>query len=182
MNEKAKSSKTTAKTNPSTGQYKTDLSKKIALLNQKLRKKESEIESLRDTLLRSTADLSNFRKRTERDLQQRIQQANAGLIKEIVPVVDDFERSLKNELNEEAGTLRFREGVQLIYQKLLGILQKFGLEPMISLGRPFDVELHDALLQVEKEGVQPGQVVEEHEKGYLLFGKVVRHAKVIVSK
>jgi molecular chaperone GrpE len=72
--------------------------------------------------------------------------------------------------------------VELIYQKLTAILRNRGLVPMESVGMAFDVERHDALLQVEKEGVPSGIVLEEHEKGYLLNRNVLRHAKVVVSK
>jgi len=154
---------------------------KEAHLVKKLQKAEKEIEMLNDRLLRIAAELDNFRKRTEREVSQIVQNANASLLKDILPVVDDLERSLKNMQNRgKAG--EFRKGVELIFQKLMSILQMHGLQAMESVGRPFDVEYHDALLQVVKEGTPPGMVVEEHEKGYLLNGRVLRHAKVLVSK
>jgi molecular chaperone GrpE len=75
-----------------------------------------------------------------------------------------------------------RKGIELISNKLMTVLSGYGLKPMESVGKPFDVDQHDALLQMDKEGVEPGTVIEEHECGYLLNEKVLRHAKVIVSK
>jgi molecular chaperone GrpE len=101
-------------------------------------------------------------------------------LKTILPVLDDLERSLKS--SSENDVSGFRNGVELIYQKLFSILKNQGLTPMETVGQRFDVEKHDALLQVEKKGTEPGMVVEEYERGYLLNGQVLRHAKVTVSK
>ena len=149
-------------------------------LRKNLKEAEDQIQSLNDRLLRTAAELDNYRKRTEREIAHIIQNANEGLIKDLLPIIDDFERSLKTE--KDSDDKGFREGVYLIYQKLSSILQGWGLEPMISVDQPFDVDRHDALLQLEKKGKPSGVVIEEHEKGYLLNGRVLRHAKVLVSK
>ena len=149
-------------------------------LREKLKEAEDQIQSLNDRLLRTAAELDNYRKRTEREIARIIQNANEGLIKDLLPVLDDFERSLKLDQNRD--DKGFREGLELIYQKLLSTLQSRGLEPMVSVDQPFDVDRHDALLQVEKKGKPSGVVLEEHEKGYLLNSRVLRHAKVLVSK
>jgi molecular chaperone GrpE len=150
-------------------------------LKKKLKECEKEIENLKDRLLRTAAELDNFRKRTERDVSQIIQNANQELIRSLLPIIDDFDRSLKFDHKKQKEE-DFRQGIELIYKNLYDILVKAGLEPMESVGQPFDFEKHDALLQVEKKDTEPGMVVEEHEKGYLLNGRVLRHAKVIVSK
>ena len=156
-------------------------SKKELSLSKKLKLAEKEIQTLKDQLLRSIAELDNYRKRTEREFSQIIQNANAELLKDVLSIVDDFDRSLKTT-QENGSVAEFRKGIELIYQKLMTIIKKYGLEPMESIGTPFDVDRHDALLLVEKEGIESGKVIEEHEKGYLLNGQVLRHAKVIVSK
>ncbi len=136
---------------------------------------------MKDRLLRTAAELDNFRKRTEREISRIVQNANERLIKDILPVIDDLERSLK--LSQKGKNEKeFRSGVELIYQKLMSVLRSYGLEPMESENKEFDVQQHEALLQMEKEGTPPDMVVEEHGKGYLLNGKVLRHAKVVVSK
>lgn len=149
-------------------------------LRKKLKEAEDRVHSLNDRILRTAAELDNYRKRTEREIAHIIQNANEGLIQDLLPILDDFERSLKMESsrNDEG----FREGVEMIYQKLFSTLRSRGLEAMVSVDQPFDVDRHDALLQVEKKGKPSGVVLEEHEKGYLLNGRVLRHAKVLVSK
>jgi len=148
-------------------------------LKKKLKQAHEEIERLKDQLLRSAAEHDNFKKRTEREIAQIIQNANEKLIFDLLPVVDDIERSLKSNHQKEEDLL---SGIQLIQQKLMAVLTRAGVEPMESVGQPFDVDQHDALLQVEKKGMEPDIVVEEHERGYLLNGRVIRHAKVLVSK
>ena len=160
---------------------KTTPSKKEVQLRKKLDAAEKEIHRLRDQLLRCAAELDNFRKRTEREIVQIINNANEGIIKDILPIIDDLERSLKSAPKGGKGK-EFYKGVDLIYQKLMTVLGKYGLEPMESIGKDFDVDQHDALLQVIKEGSPSSTIIDEHEKGFLLNGKVIRHAKVVVSK
>lgn len=149
-------------------------------LRSKLKSAEEEVKALQERLLRTAAELDNVRKRTEKEKIQLVLNANADLLKNVLPVLDDLERSLK--LSSENDVSGFRNGIELIYQKLFSILKNQGLTPMEAVGQRFDVEKHDALLQVEKEGTAPGMVVEEYERGYLLNGQVLRHAKVTVSK
>ena len=181
MSEKQVSNSTESKEKKERSKAKSEQKKREERLQKKLKNAEKEIEVLKDRLLRTAAELDNFRKRTERDISRIIENANEKLIKDILPVIDDLERSLKLS-NEKQNEKEFRRGVELIYQKLMAVLKSYGLEPIESENKEFDVEQHEALLQVEKEGTPPGIVVEEHEKGYLLNGKVLRHAKVVVSK
>ena len=134
----------------------------------------------KDLYLRLAAEADNVKKRLIRETAQSVLFANAELIKTILPVIDDLERSLK--YSNDTSPDEFRTGVELIHKKILSILSGAGLEALDAVGKPFDVDEHDALLQVEKEGVGPGVVLEEHEKGYRFHGKVIRHAKVVVSK
>ena len=107
--------------------------------------------------------------------------ANREVFLELLPVIDDFERSLNTE-NKKQTLKSLREGVELIYKKLIQTLEKFGLKPIESLDHPFDPELHDALMQAEVKDKDSNIVVEEVEKGYMLKENVLRHAKVIVNK
>ena len=93
-------------------------------------------------------------------------------------MLDDFERSLKHQSGDDDPVSK---GVQLIYTKLLRILEGHGVVPFESVGRPFDVEYHDALLQMPSADHLPQTVMEEVERGYKLNDRVLRHAKVIVS-
>jgi molecular chaperone GrpE len=181
MNEKLRSKSTQEQGHKKRARAKTPPKRGEEQLRKKLRAAQEEIESLKDRLLRTAAELDNYRKRTEREFAQVIQTANEAVIKDILFIIDDLERSLKSD--PKGGKAKeFHRGIELIYQKLLSILSGYGLEPMNSMGKDFNVDQHDALLQVEKEDTPAGIVVEEHEKGYLLNGKVIRHAKVVVSK
>ena len=93
-------------------------------------------------------------------------------------MVDDFERIFKNHGDRDDSDWK---GVVLVYEKLLTILRQQGLTPMEPMGKPFDPEYHDALITVPRDDVDAGMVVEVHENGYLMNGRVLRHAKVIVS-
>jgi molecular chaperone GrpE len=150
-------------------------------LRRKLREAKEENAVLKDRLLRTAAEMDNMRKRTQRELSRMVQEAGEGVLRDILPILDDLERSLKTAEDNENGQ-EFRKGVELIHQKMLAVITNHGLKPMESEGKPFDVNLHDALMQVKKKGVPPGIVIEEHIKGYLLNDKVLRHAKVVVSK
>ncbi len=157
------------------------LSEELEEKTRLLEEKEKELEELRDLYVRKLAEFDNYRKRTQREFVELVKNANADLILQLLPVVDDLERSLK--VAEEGTTLEaFVEGVRMIYQKFVDVLAKQGVQRIESVGQPFDPHKHEALMQVEKEGVEPGTVVDEHQPGYLLNDRVLRHAKVIVSK
>lgn len=159
---------------------KTRRQQKSDPLKNELSKAQEEIKNLKDQMLRSMADADNFRKRKEKEAAQQIQLAREQFLLNLLPVVDDFERSLK--MSEKADVKQLREGMELIAQKLAGVLSNAGVKPMESVGKPFDVDQHDAMMQMEVEGVPAGQVVDEHARGYYLNDKVLRHAKVIISK
>jgi molecular chaperone GrpE len=141
---------------------------------------ERTVAQLTDQLLRKAAEFENYKKRVESEYGDRIRMANEDLLLELLPVIDDFERSLKTigPAGESEGFLR---GVELIYQKLVKVLSAPGLKHYEVAGKPFDTYYHDALLLVPRADVPPHTVVEEVEKGYMLHGNVLRHAKVIVS-
>ena len=161
------------------GENRSFQNKKRESLREKLQKSQEENEGLRERLLRTAAELENVLKRTEREKVSIIQSANAGLLKSILPILDDLDRSLKSY--NETDPAGFKNGIELIQQKLISILKSKGLTEMETVGQTFDVDRHEALMQSRVEGVPPDQVVEELEKGYLLNGLVLRHAKVMVS-
>jgi len=116
----------------------------------------------------------------EADIQNIVRLANENLIISVLPIVDDLERSLKAGKNV-GDVAVFHKGVELIYQKLQKVLETHGVTPIETAGKPFDVHYHDALMQLPKPDSEPNTILEEVEKGYSLNGKVIRHAKVIVS-
>jgi molecular chaperone GrpE len=146
-----------------------------------IKKLKEEKEQLKDQLLRKVAEFDNYKKRTERDFFDRVQNANERLITELLPVLDDMERALDHaEKSKEVDSLL--EGTNLIQKKLKDLLEKQGLEILSAKGEEFDPDKHDALMQLEKENVESGTIIEEHLKGYTLNGKVIRHSQVIVAK
>lgn len=149
-------------------------------LKQKLVEAEKQGAQYKDQLLRKAAEFENYKRRTENDFIERVKYANEELVYEILPVLDDFERSLKNT-KEKSDFDTLHRGIELISQKMNKILENNGVVAYVSAGKPFDPHLHDALMQLPKPDVPPHTVIEEVEKGYMMHGKVLRHAKVIVS-
>jgi molecular chaperone GrpE len=137
-------------------------------------------QTYKDQFLRKAAEFENYKRRSETEYLSMVRNANEGLMGALLPIVEDLTRSLKAG-NGQADGEAFYRGVDLIYQKLMKILETRGLAPFESSGKPFDVDYHDALLQVPRDDVPPGTVVEEIARGYKLNDKVLRHAKVIVS-
>ncbi len=149
-----------------------------------LRKKVEELtkiaDSNKDMFLRKAAEFENYKRRTESEIGGYIRNANEGLILSLLPILNDFVRSLKAG-SDKKDYDSFYKGVELIQNKFARVLEMQGLAPFDSVGKPFDVEYHDALLQIPKDDVPPHTVIEEVERGYKLNDKVLKHAKVIVS-
>src|SRR5579863_7101798 len=141
---------------------------------------QQDIALYKDQLLRKSADFENFRKRVERDKAQWVAYANEKLLLDLLPVVDDLERSLAAG-KESHQNDSFYDGVQLIYQKFLKTLEAAGVQPMKTIGEELNVEFHEALMQTPREDVAPNTIVDEAQRGYLLNGKVLRHARVVVA-
>ena len=136
---------------------------------------------LKEQLLRIAAEFDNFRKRTDREKTKLIEFANVELLTGLLPVLDDFSRSI--EMNSENGDKEtLLEGIKLVHKSFLKLLQDQGLKPMECEGQKFNPETHDALLQIEMEGKEPDTIIEEHVKGYVFKDRVIRHAKVVVAK
>ena len=146
----------------------------------KLAEAEKQVEMYKDLMYRKAAEFENFKKRSENESASIVKYANEALISELIPVLDDFERSLKAAKSSKDFDSLFR-GIEMIYQKLVKNLGRRGVKSFETLGKEFDVAFHDALLQIPREDVAPHTVLEEVEKGYTLHDKVIRHAKVIVS-
>jgi molecular chaperone GrpE len=143
---------------------------------------KKELEELRDKYVRLYADFDNHRKRSAKEKLELIQTASKDVIKELLPVLDDFERAMK-ALENNPGASAARSGMQLIYNKLVSNLASKGLTAMESVGKDFDVELHEAITEIPAPSPDMvGKVIEEVEKGYYLNGKIIRFAKVVVGK
>lgn len=132
-----------------------------------------------DRYLRAVAELDNFRKRTAKMRTDTREETLRDVLLQIAPVMDNMRRALAQE---NATVEVFKQGVELIYGQLQEALRGYGLEEIQAIGQPFDPVYHEALLEVERPDQPPGTVVEEMEKGYRLRDKVVRPARVVVSK
>ncbi len=171
----------TASTRKSSKKNKSKSPSRLRKLQEELEQTRKERDELKDLLLRKAAEFDNFKRRTENEYVQLIANANADLIKDLLPVVDDLERSLAaaREKEDFAGLL---SGVELIYKSFSKVLEERGVKPIPAVGEEFDPEKHDALMQLESKEHAPGIVVDEHRKGYELNGRVLRHSQVLVSK
>ena len=142
---------------------------------------ESKVNELQDKLLRKAAEFENYKRRTENDQLNLLSFAAESFITKILPVIDDFERSL-DHISDADSAEAIKEGIMLVYDKLIKILEEQGIKKIDSVGKPFNVDYHDALMQIKDDTVPAHTVVEEVEKGYLYKNKVIKHAKVIVSE
>ncbi|MFI5164158.1 MAG: nucleotide exchange factor GrpE [Bacteroidia bacterium] len=142
---------------------------------------EEKLAELNDKYVRLYADFENFRKRVSKERVDLIKYAGEDVFKQLIPVMDDFERAMK-AASQATDIKTIKEGEQLIYNKFKTMFTQSGLQEMNSTGQVFDPELHDAVTNIPAPSEEmKGKVVEEIEKGYWLNGKVVRHAKVVVG-
>ena len=140
-----------------------------------------EVAELKEKYLRLYSEFDNFRKRTSKEKIELIKTANEDVIKALLPTLDDFERATK-AIGDDEQLKSAKEGMELIYHKLLKSLESKGLKAMVSLGQVFDVELHEAITQIPSPSeALKGKVVDEVEKGYFLNDKVIRFAKVVTG-
>ena len=150
----------------------------LSVENEKLKQ---EITELKDSLLRRLAEFENYKKRTEVYQSELLKYAAQGFILEMLQVYDDFERSLTHV--EGAKDIdAIKSGMKLVFDKFTKTLNDQGVTKMETKGKEFDVNLHDALLQQATNEVEPDIVLSEVEPGYMYKDKVIKHAKVIVSK
>ena len=149
---------------------------------EKIAQLEADIAQQKDKYLRMFADFDNAKRRFAREKQDWFATAGKDVILDILPVVDDFERALQMETGEaNSEEIPESEGIQLIYQKLAGILKKRGIEAIEAYGMPFDDSMHEALTNIPADPEMKGKVVDVVEKGYTMNGKLIRHAKVVVG-
>lgn len=148
---------------------------------EKIADLEAQVKEWHDKFLRKAAEFENYKRRTENDQFNLINYAAESFITKLLPVIDDFERSLQH-IDDDNNVDAVKEGIKLVYEKLLKVLDEQGVKKMKVKGEPFNVDYHDALMQRQDDSVPPHTILEEIEKGYVYRDKVIRHAKVIVSE
>ncbi len=146
-----------------------------------LKEKSKQAAVYFDKLLRLQAEFDNTKKRLEKEKQEFVKFAEAFLILELIPIMEDFERALESA-NKKNDIKSLKKGIEIIVKHLKNLLAKRGLKEIETLSKPFDPTLHEALLQEEDEEHPENTITEEYQKGYSLGDKVLRHAKVKISK
>lgn len=176
-----KKGKSAIKTNSKEQKQLKEIQKKLASREEEISKLVKERDTLKDQLLRKMAEFDNYKRRTEKEFIENIQSASKELIEDLLPVIDDFERSVQHaeKENEKSPLL---DGVNLVYKNLMKALTKRGLSELEVIGHEFNPDEHEALMQVESDKHKSGYVVNVHLKGYKLNEKVIRHAQVMVAK
>ena len=151
-------------------------------VEDKLAKAEAEAADLKDRLLRQMAEFDNYRKRTMKEKADIILNGSAGVVTDILPVIDDLERAIANSAkSEDFGALK--EGIELIYNKLMHILEQKGLQKISPKNEPFDTDFHEAIAMIPAPSEDlKGKVLDCAIDGYKLNDKVLRHAKVAVGE
>jgi molecular chaperone GrpE len=151
------------------------------LLIEQIEKLEKEKEDLSDRLLRTLAEFDNYRKRVAREKEDLLKYGAEKMALDILPVADNFERALDQAKTAEdaAGVI---EGVHMIFKQFLATLEKFNIKPFDSVGQPFDPEKHEAMAQQEHLEYTANTVMGELQKGYFLNDKLLRPARVVVSR
>lgn len=148
----------------------------------KLAQQEAEIAELKDKLLRQAADYANFRKHAMARQTELILNGGKNVIESLLPILDDIERAEAN-LNKEDENEGLSEGIRLVFKKLNDTLQKQGLERMDVKDKTFDTDFHEAVaLFPTQDESQKNQIIDCVQTGYMLSGKVLRHAKVVVAQ
>lgn len=150
---------------------------------------EAELESARkeakenyDRLLRVSAEFENYKKRTTREQVEYRKYAHEALIKDLLPVVDNLERAITSTAGESEKVSTFLKGVELTLQEILKILKKYHVIPIEAIGNPFNPSFHQAVMQTESADYSANTVIEELQKGYLIYDRLLRPAMVVVSK
>lgn len=159
------------------GREQTELEAQLAALAAERDQLAAEKAELNDRLLRRQADFDNFRKRVERDRSDFIQFAAMDVVREMLPMLDDFERALAVETADR----EYAKGVEMIYGRLFETLKKMGLEPIDTDGATFDPNLHQALDRVESDEFEEHAIVQEYQRGYNFKGKLLRPSMVRVA-
>ena len=148
----------------------------------KLAKSEAENAELKDRVLRQMAEFDNYRKRTMKEKAELILNGSAGVVTDILPVIDDLERAIANSSRSEDYNA-LKEGVELIYNKLMHILEQKGLQKISPKNEPFDTDFHEAIAMIPApDEASKGLVLDCAIDGYKLNDKVLRHAKVAVGE
>jgi len=144
-------------------------------------KQKNKIADLEDKLTRKIAEFENYRKRTAREYQDMIKSANERTLGDILDVADNFDLAMSHK-DENITLETFAEGIEKIHNQVNSIIEKYDVKPIEAIGKQFDPNFHQALMQVESDEFEEGVIAFEMNKGYTMGDKVIRHSKVGVAK
>lgn len=151
-------------------------------LKEQLIEKEQELAELKDKYLRIFAEFDNYKKRTMKEKIEFMRNASEGVLTDILPVLDDFDRA-KEMADDDKTTEVFSDGVSIVYNKLNSVVKAKGLNAMVSTGELFDSELHESVTTIPAPTEEmKGKVIDTIQKGYYLHDKIIRHAKVVIGE
>ena len=171
-----------AENQPDDKDVQTDDKKRF--FGKKKDKKDKQIEDLTaqldDLRKRNLAEFENFRKRTEKEKSTMFDMGAKSVVEKLLPIIDNFERGFAG-LSEEQMSDPFVSCMDMVYKQLVKALADMGVEPIEAVGKPFDPNLHNAVMHVEDENLGENTVAQEFQKGYLYHGSVVRHSMVQVA-
>ena len=171
-----------AENQPDDKDVQTDDKKRF--FGKKKDKKDKQIEDLTaqldDLRKRNLAEFENFRKRTEKEKSTMFDMGAKSVVEKLLPIIDNFERGFAG-LSEEQMSDPFVSGMDMVYKQLVKALADMGVEPIEAVGKPFNPNLHNAVMHVEDENLGENTVAQEFQKGYLYHGSVVRHSMVQVA-
>ena len=149
---------------------------------EKLNEAYNKISELEDKLIRQNADMVNYRKRKEEEINKMLKFANEDIIKELLPIIDNFERAINNTENLTETEQKYLDGFKMIYCSIVNILEKNEVKPIDGANKPFDPTYHNAIMLEKNDNFESGMVIEVLQKGYLYKDKVIRPAMVKVSE
>jgi len=164
-----------------------DRSEEVERLREEMETLKEERDELNDRLLRKAAELDNYRRRMDREKKRRREAGKVTVLEAMLEVLDDFERSLDaaRDLDDaddpEAAYESLKGGVEMVFQKFQDQLESLGVEPIEAQGKPFDEQLHEAMMRQPSAEAEPGTVLEEVQKGYTMGDRVIRHSRVVVA-
>lgn len=154
----------------------------VEALQAKVETLNAAMEAAKDQVLRAQAEAQNARRRAEQDVEKAHKFGQEKLLTDLLPVVDNLERALGSIDSENDALKPVAEGIQLTLKGFIDVLAKYHVVPVDPQGEPFDPQLHEAMTTAPNPDVEPNTVVEVFQKGYTLNGRLVRAARVVVSK
>lgn len=148
---------------------------------EELEKLQQQVQEMNDKYLRQAAEFENYKRRTAKERVELMQTAGRDVITDLLEVLDDSERA-QNQMETSDDVAQIKEGIQLVFTKFRNTLASKGLRPIEAVNKDFDVDLHEAVSEIDAGPEMHGKVVAEVQKGYTLNDKIIRFAKVVVGR